>query len=382
MNDCFSKAVLFFATLLVASYTASTLAATPALPDLAVKAYLLKDVTSDTVIASKNSEDRVEPASLTKIMTAYLSFNALKSGALSLEKTIKISEKAYKAEGSRMFIEQRVPVSIDELLYGMIVQSGNDAAIALAEEIAGSEKAFVSQMNKTAASLGLQHTHFKNATGLPDPEHYTTAADLMRLAEALIRDFPEEYKRYYSVKTYTYNKIKQDNRNRLLWLDPHVDGMKTGHTKSAGYCLIASAERDTVRHISVVLGAKSNQARANESQRLLNFGFMHYETTLVYKKGQKVNTFKVWKGSQASIDVIANANVYVTLPKGDVAQMKGVVESEQPLFAPIEAGQTIGQMKLMLNGEPVKKFPLYAKEAVASAGLFGQVWDSIQLWLE
>ena len=242
-------------------------------PNLAVKAYLLKDFNSGHVIATQNANMRIEPASLTKIMTAYLSFKAIKNGHLQLTQTLPVSETAWKIEGSKMFIEPNKPVTVDELLHGMIIVSGNDASITLAEGIASTEELFASMMNKEAKRLGMKNTNYVNATGLPDPQHYTTAEDLSILASALIRDFPEDYKRLYSVKEYTYNNIKQPNRNRLLWLDPNVDGMKTGHTESAGYCLISSAKRDTTRRISVILGAPTDAARATESQKLLNYGF-------------------------------------------------------------------------------------------------------------
>lgn len=354
----------------------------PKQPNLAAKAYVLKDFTSNVVIASHNSDQRVEPASLTKIMTAYLTFKAINEGKLSLKQNLPVSDAAFKAEGSRMFIEQRVPVNVNELLYGLIVQSGNDAAITLAEGVAGTEAEFAQAMNSEAERLNLNNTHFTNATGLPDEEHYTTANDLVILAEALIRDYPDEYKRYYSVKNYTYNKIKQDNRNRLLWIDPTVDGMKTGHTKSAGYCLIATAMRDGVRRISVVLGAPSKAARATESQKLLNYGYMHFETTKLYHRKQKVNTFKVWKGMSDSVDVTPARDVYITLPKGEADNLKGVVSSVQPLVAPIKKGQKIGDIKLTLDGELIQQLPLVARESVGSAGLFGQIWDSIKLYLQ
>ncbi len=272
----------------------SVAAEIPAPPSLAVNAYLLKDFNSNQVIANYKGDERFEPASLTKIMTAYLVFNAVANRQLKLDQSLPVSVKAWKVEGSKMFIEPNKPVTVDELLHGMIIQSGNDASITLAEGVAGAEDQFADLMNKQAAKLGMKNTHFMNATGLPDKEHYTTANDLSILATALIRDFPFEYRRLYSVKEYTYNKITQPNRNRLLWLDANVDGMKTGHTESAGYCLISSAKRGESRLISVVLGAVSEAMRASESQRLLNYGFQNYESTLVYKKAQPIKTIKVW----------------------------------------------------------------------------------------
>lgn len=363
-------------------YVAATSAAMPAPPSLAVKAYLLKDVNSDTVLAASNAEMRVEPASLTKIMTAYLTFKALKEHKLKLTQTLKISEHAAKAEGSRMFVVQGSEVAVDDLLHGMIIQSGNDASMALAEGVSFSEQEFANLMNREAQRLGMAQTHYMNATGLPDPDHYTTAKDLSLLATALIRDFPEEYKRYYSVKEYTYNNITQSNRNRLLWLDPYVDGMKTGHTESAGYCLISSAMRDGVRRISVVLGAPTDAARATESQKLLNFGFQLFDTTLLYKKGQPVKTLKVWKGAEESITATTQKDFYVALPKGDAKQLKAEVTSLQPLIAPIKQGQEVGKIQIKLNDQVIQTLPLVAQKSIETAGIFGRILDSIKLKLQ
>jgi len=348
-------------------------------PSLAVKAYLLKDFNSGNVIATQNADMRIEPASLTKIMTAYLSFKAIKNGHLQLTQTLPVSEIAWKVEGSKMFIEPNKPVTVDELLHGMIIQSGNDASIALAEGIASTEALFASMMNKEAERLGMKNTHYMNATGLPDPQHYTTAGDLAILATALIRDFPDEYKRLYSVKEYRYNNITQPNRNRLLWLDPNVDGMKTGHTESAGYCLISSAKRDNVRRISVVLGAPTDAARATESQKLLNYGFQFFDSTLVYKQGQSVTQLKVWKGSENQVASTVANDLYLTLPKGEYASVKAVIASTQPLVAPIKKGQVIGNVKFTLNGKVIDQRPLVAAKAVDAAGIFGRAWDSIKL---
>lgn len=351
-------------------------------PSLAVKAYLLKDYNSGHVIATQNANMRVEPASLTKIMTAYLTFKAIKNGHLQLTQTLPVSQTAWKTEGSKMFIEPNKPVTVDELLHGMIIQSGNDASIALAEGIASTEQLFADMMNKEAQRLGMKNTHYMNATGLPDPQHYTTAADLSILASALIRDFPEDYKRLYSVKEYTYNKITQPNRNRLLWLDPNVDGMKTGHTESAGYCLISSAKRDNTRRISVVLGAPSDAARATESQKLLNYGFQFFDSTLVYKRGQNINQLKVWKGSENQVASTVANDLYLTLPKGEYANVKAVISSTQPLIAPIKKGQVIGSVKFMLNGKTIEQHPIVAEKAVDTAGILGRAWDSIKLLLQ
>ena len=351
----------------------------PPPPELAVKAYLLKDFNSNRVLAEQQSSNRVEPASLTKLMTAYLSFKALKNGHLMLDQSLPISEKAWRIEGSKMFVEPSMSVTVDELLHGMIIQSGNDASIALAEGIAVTEEAFATQMNKEAARLGMKNTHFMNATGLPDPQHYTTAYDLSLLATALIQDFPDQYKRLYSVKEYTYNKITQPNRNRLLWLDPYVDGMKTGHTESAGFCLISSAKRGEHRLISVVLGAPNDNARATESQKLLNYGFQFFESHLVYKAGQVIATQKVWKGSDSKLTATVFNDLYVTLPKGEYARAKARIFSKQPLIAPIAQGQEIGRIQFTIDGKLVDEQKLVAAKEVKVAGIFGRLWDSFML---
>jgi len=351
-------------------------------PTLAVKAYLLKDFNSGHVIATQNAKMRIEPASLTKIMTAYLSLKAIKNGHLQLTQTLPVSEHAWKVEGSKMFIEPNKPVTVDELLHGMIIVSGNDASITLAEGIASTEELFAGMMNKEAQRLGMKNTHYMNATGLPDPQHYTTAEDLSILASALIRDFPEDYKRLYSVKEYSYNNIKQPNRNRLLWLDPNVDGMKTGHTESAGYCLISSAKRDNTRRISVILGAPTDAARATESQKLLNYGFQFFDSTPVYKRGQAINQLRVWKGTENTVASTVASDLYLTLPKGEYANVKAVISSTQPLIAPIKKGQVVGTVKFMLNGKVVEQRPIVAAKSVDTAGILGRAWDSIKLLLQ
>jgi D-alanyl-D-alanine carboxypeptidase (penicillin-binding protein 5/6) len=369
-------------TLLASVQSAQAAAQIAPPPSLAVKAYLLKDFNSGHTIAAYNSNMRVEPASLTKIMTAYLSFKALKNGHLQLTQTLPVSEIAWKIEGSKMFIEPNKPVTVDELLHGTIIQSGNDSSIALAEGIASSEALFADMMNKEAQRLGMKNTHYVNATGLPDPQHYTTAEDLAILATALIRDFPEEYQRLYSTKEYTYNKITQPNRNRLLWLDPNVDGMKTGHTESAGYCLISSAKRGNTRRVAVVLGAPTDAARATESQKLLNYGFQFFDSQLVYKQGQAINQLKVWKGDQNQVASTVANDVYITLPKGEYASVKALISSTQPLVAPIKKGQVIGTIKFVLNGKTIDERKLVAAKSVEVAGIFGRAWDSLKLLMQ
>ncbi|MCF8186334.1 MAG: D-alanyl-D-alanine carboxypeptidase [Sulfuritalea sp.] len=374
--------ILSLIALIHASFASADSAQIAPPPDLAVKAYLLKDFNSGHVISTKNSNMRIEPASLTKIMTAYLSFKALKNGHLSLTQTLPVSEFAWKVEGSKMFIEPNMTVMVDELLHGMIIQSGNDASIALAEGIATTEMQFSEMMNKEAQRLGMKNTHYMNATGLPDPQHYTTAEDLAILATALIHDFPDQYQRLYSVKEYTYNKITQPNRNRLLWLDPSVDGMKTGHTESAGYCLISSAKRDGVRRISIVLGATTDAARAAESQKLLNYGFQYFDSKLVYRQGQAINQIKVWKGNENQVAMTVADDLFLTVAKGDYVNVKVSTSTKQPLIAPIKKGQVVGAVKFTLNGNVIQERNLVAAKSIEAAGIFGRTWDSIKLLLQ
>jgi D-alanyl-D-alanine carboxypeptidase (penicillin-binding protein 5/6) len=345
---------------------------------VAAKAYMLSDFQTGQVLAGQNMHERIEPASLTKLMTAYVVFSALKQNQLALNQTIPVSESAWRMIGSRMFIEPNKPVTVDELIRGMIVQSGNDACIALAEAVAGSEANFTNLMNKEAQRLGMKNTHFTNTTGLPDPEHYTTAHDLTLLAIAIIRDFPEFYP-LYSQKEYTYNNITQPNRNRLLWLDPHVDGMKTGWTKTAGYCLITSATRDTRRLISVVIGAKSATARSQESQRLLNYGFQFYDTLHLYKKNDPLTTIHLWKGTQNELKAGFDRDVYFTLPKGQADKLKATMEYKQPLIAPVQLGQEVGTVKFTIDDKTIETYPLVALEEVDTTNFIGRAWDSVKL---
>ncbi|HSO05643.1 MAG TPA: D-alanyl-D-alanine carboxypeptidase family protein [Pelomicrobium sp.] len=350
----------------------------PQPPAIEAKAWLLMDFHTGQVIAEKGMHERVEPASLTKLMTAYLAFAALKKGQLKLDQEVQVSEKAWKAIGSRMFIEPRKPVTVEELLRGMIVQSGNDASIALAEAVAGSEEVFAQMMNREAERLGMKNTRFTNSTGLPDPELYSTPYDLALLAAAIIRDFPEHYP-MYSEKEYTYNKIKQANRNRLLWTDPNVDGVKTGHTEAAGYCLVASAKRDQRRYISVVMGTGSERARAIESQKLLNFALQFYDTVKLYAQGQSIATMPVWKGKANEVKAGFNRDVWLTLPRGQRENLKATLERKEPLLAPVQAGQQVGTLRLALDGQPVAEYAVVALDGVPVAGIFGRAWDSIKL---
>ena len=350
----------------------------PTLPPIAAKAYLLADFNSAQLLVSHNPQQRIDPASLTKLMTAYLTFAALKQKTLKGDQVVPVSPRASKSEGSRMFIEPTRPVTVDELMKGMIVQSGNDACVALAEAIAGSEEAFAQMMNREAQRLGMKNTNFVNSTGLPHPQHYTTAFDLSLLASAIVRDFPEYYA-LYSLKEYRYNNITQANRNRLLWMDPTVDGLKTGFTENAGYCLITSARRGPRRLIAVVLGANSEATRATESQKLLNYGFQFFDTVRLYEKNQAVSTIKIWKGGSNEVKAGFPYDLFLSVPKGYGEKLKATVETQQPLLAPIAAGQKIGVLKVVMDGKPYGEFPMVALEDVAIAGIFGRGWDSLRL---
>ena len=354
--------------------------AVPNPPAMDARAWLLFDATSGQSIASRNADDRIEPASLTKLMTAYLTFQALKDKTLALNQAIRVSEHAWRARGSRMFIEPRVPVTVEQLLHGLIVQSGNDACIALAEAISGTEAAFVERMNREAQRLGMKSTHFTNSSGLPNREHYSTANDLVLFTAALIRDHPGYYK-LYSEREFTYNDITQQNRNRLLWLDPNVDGVKTGHTESAGYCLIASARRGMRRLVSIVVGAPSERVRARESQELLNFGFQSYDGVRLYQKGKAISALPVWKGSERELKAGVAEDLYVTVPKGSLGKLQAELVSVQPLVAPLVAGQRVGTLRVLQEGEPLAEYPVIALEDVAIAGIFRRAWDGVVMWL-
>jgi D-alanyl-D-alanine carboxypeptidase (penicillin-binding protein 5/6) len=370
---------LFF-SLAGCSIAVPALAQLPAPPAPAVeaRAWLLYDYNSGQVLASHNANERFEPASLTKLMTAYLAFGALKQKSLKPDQVIPVSTRAWKAEGSRMFIEPNKPVTVDELLRGMIIQSGNDASVALAEAIGGSEEVFAQMMNREAKRLGLVNTNFTNATGLTGPQLHSSAQDLAQLVVALIRDYPEHYA-LYSQKEYRYNNITQANRNRLLWLDPTVDGVKTGYTENAGYCLITSARRGDRRLVSVVLGTASESARATESQKLLNWGFQFYDSVRLYARNQPVTQLRVWKGSSDMLKAGFTSDLYLALPKGQGDKVKASVESLQPLLAPISPGQRVATLKLEIDGKPYRELPVVALEAVPVAGIFGRAWDTLRL---
>lgn len=347
-------------------------------PQLAAKAWLLLDANSGQVLAEHDSDRRVEPASLTKLMSAYLVFAAIKQGRLKLTDIVPVSEHAWKTQGSRMFIEPNKPVTVDELLHGLIVQSGNDATVALAESVGGSEAGFVEMMNKEAQRLGMTHTHFVTSTGLPDPQHYTTAKDLSLIAAASLRDFPE-FHTLYAIKEYRYNNINQPNRNRLLWSDPTVDGMKTGHTESAGYCLIASAHRADRRLIAVVVGTTSDALRASETQRLLNYGFQFFDGIKLYAKNQTVTTLKIWKGHNSTIKAGFLHDIYLSIPRGRNKDIKTTLTTRQPLLAPLSIGQPVGTLTVSLDNKVLAQFPLQSLENVSVGNFFGRTWDSLML---
>lgn len=348
-------------------------------PGIAAPAWLLLDTLSGQTIAGENADGPRDPASLTKLMTAYIVFDALRAKKIATTQMVNVSAKAWKAEGSRMFVDPRVPVSVDDLLHGMIVQSGNDASIALAELVAGSEDAMVQRMNQEAARMGLARTHFTNVTGLTQPQHTSTAADLAKLTATLIRDFPEFYP-IYSSKEFRYNNIAQPNRNRLLGTDPAVDGVKSGHTEAAGWCLIASARHGERRLVAVVLGANSDAARAAEAQKLLNWGFAAFDTVQLYQPGKPLASLRVWKGEQREVKAGLLADRYLTLPKGKADKLGLTLQAQEPLIAPIASAQTLGTVKVALDGKPIAEFPLIALEEVPAGSFFSRTWDSIRMW--
>jgi D-alanyl-D-alanine carboxypeptidase (penicillin-binding protein 5/6) len=368
--------------LLALFIVASAHAAAPPPPSVMGKAWIVGDLTSGQMLAVQRADERYEPASLTKLMTAYLVFAALRNRKLTLEQQVPVSARASHAAGSRMFIDPRRPVTVEELIRGMEIQSGNDACIALAEAVAGSEEGFAQLMNREAQRLGMANTHFANATGLPDAQHYSTARDLYTLAAALIRDFPDEYARYYAIKEYRYNGIAQPNRNRLLWLDPSVDGVKTGHTEAAGFCLIASAKRGPRRLLSVLLGSTSEGARAQESLKLLNWGYQFYDAVKLFGKRDVIRTLDVWKGSSSTLNAGSTFDVYVTVPKGEAGKLKADTVSQQPLIAPVAQDERVGTLRVTLEDKPIVEFPLVALEPVGPAGLIGRAWDTLRLWIK
>ncbi len=355
------------------------IAPAPGVPEIEARSYLLVDFQSGDELAGFNPGMKVEPASITKLMTAYIIYRELGKGTIKFEDEVLISEKAWKMEGSRMFVELGKKVRLGDLLRGMIIQSGNDAAMALVEHVAGSEDAFVQRMNQTAAELGMKDTHYMNATGWPAKEHYTTARDIVKLAKAVITEFPDRYK-LYSEKEFSYNNIKQQNRNKLLWRDPTVDGLKTGHTESAGYCLVASAKRENMRLISVVLGTKGENERAETSQKLLEYGFRTFETHKLYDAGSVLSSVRIWKGEKAEVPAGIIDDLYVSITKGRYDQLKGGMQLDKGIDAPIKRGDTVGKIIITDQGlgKAVKEVPLLALEDVGEGGWWRKAVDAIQ----
>ena len=361
----------------------------PQPPEIAARNYLLVDVTAGQVLASKDIDAPVEQASLTKLMTGYLVFDALRAKKITLEQKLPVSERAWKMPGSRMFIDPKMQVPVDDLLKGMIVQSGNDATMALAEGVGGTVDNFVRLMNEQAKALGMTGTSYKNPEGLTEPGHTTTAKDLATLATRLMQDFPQ-YMHYYATKQYRYEGTpasNSSNRNALLFRDPTVDGLKTGHTAAAGYCLVATAKRDFPnlgqrRLLSIVLGAASENARANESQKLLNWGYTAFDSVKLFDAGQAAATPAIWKGTQSTLKIGREQAIVITVPSGSAGKVSTEIVRQDPLLAPFTKGQPVGTLRVKLGEQQVAELPLVALEDVGQAGIFGRTWDAIRLWIK
>ncbi|HWP19855.1 MAG TPA: D-alanyl-D-alanine carboxypeptidase family protein [Burkholderiaceae bacterium] len=369
-------------------HTAVARAQLPQPPEIAAKSYLLLDMNSNQILAARDPDAQADPASLTKLMTAYVVFGALRDKKISLQQQLPVSVRAWderKGGASVMFIEPRMQVTVEDLLKGMIVVSGNDASVALAEGVAGSVEAFVELMNREAQRMGLKNTQFKNVTGITEPGHYSSARDLAVIASRIIRDFPDFYA-LYSIKEFRFNNITQPNRNLLLRRDPSVDGMKTGYTSAAGYCLISSAQRDFPngkrRLLSVVLNTTSMEARANESQKLLNWGFQAFDAIKLFDANQPVATPQVWKGQASQAKLGSPTAVFVTVPKGEANQVKTQIERVDPLVAPLTKGQQVGKLKVTVGEQVIAERPLVVLEGVEQSGVFGRAWDAIRLWIK
>ncbi|WP_017937510.1 D-alanyl-D-alanine carboxypeptidase family protein [Zestomonas thermotolerans] len=374
-----AKRLLLPLLLLIAPLAGAADQVIPAPPQLAAKSYLLMDAASGNVLVESNGDERLPPASLTKLMTAYLATLEINRGQIKESDLVTVSEKAWRTGGSRMFIQVGSQVSVGDLLHGIIIQSGNDASVAIAEHIAGSEEAFVDMMNATAERLGMRNTHFMNATGLPDPDHYSSAHDMAILARAIIYEDPAHYA-IYAQKEFLWNNIKQPNRNLLLWRDKTVDGLKTGHTEEAGYCLVASAVRDNMRLIAVVFGTNSEQARAAETQKLLTYGFRFFETRTFYQKGAELAKAAVWKGAERQVRAGLAEDLTLSMAKGQLKDLQASMSLEPQLIAPIQQGQVIGKVEVKLGDQVVKSADLIALESVEEGGLFRRLWDSIRLF--
>ncbi|WP_116812766.1 D-alanyl-D-alanine carboxypeptidase family protein [Steroidobacter cummioxidans] len=352
----------------------------PAPPQVQARGFILLDYASGQTLAASNENERLEPASLTKLMSAYAVFHALKDGRIKMTDMVTISAYARSQDGSRMFVDVGTQVSVENLIQGMIVQSGNDATVALAEHVAGSEPVFVDLMNQYAQQLGMTSTHFQNSPGMPSPEHYTTARDIAVLSRALIKEYPDYYK-FYSQRQFTWNKITQPNRNGLLDRDPSVDGLKTGHTGSAGYCLVSSARRDSMRLVSVVLGSPTVRAREDASSALLNYGFNFYQTRPLYANKSPVMTVKVWKGEANEVPLSVVDDVYVTIPRGQEKLLSAAADVPDPLLAPLSPGNAAGQLRITLGDKVIGTYPLHPTTEVPQAGIFGRLVDNVKLWM-
>ncbi len=389
MTRFFSAFRSFVAAAGLAVLALGAQAQAPQAPEIAARAYLLMDVTAGQVLAGKEVDTPVEPASLTKLMTGYLVFDALRAKKITLDQKLPVSVRAWKMPGSRMFIDPKMQVPVDDLLKGMIVQSGNDATMALAEGVGGTAENFVKLMNDQARALGMKNTGFKNPEGLTEPGHTTTARDLSILASRLIQDFPE-YMHYYATKQYRYEGTpasNSNNRNLLLYRDPTVDGLKTGHTEAAGYCLVATAKRELPgvgprRLLSIVLGAASENARANESQKLLNWGYTAFDAVKLFDAGQAVQTPAIWKGKASTVKLGRQGAIVVTVPSGSGGKITTQVVRPDPLVAPIVQGQSVGTLKVTLGEQLIAEVPLIALEGVEQAGFMGRAWDAIRLWIK
>ena len=353
----------------------------PKPPSTGARSYIIQDYGSGNVLAEKDSEVSVEPASITKLMTAYVVFSELQANNIALTDIVTISEKAWRTPGSRMFVEVGKQVSVEDLLQGMIIQSGNDATVALAEYVAGSEDSFADAMNKHAAEIGLTGSHFMNSTGLPDENHHMTAMDIATLATLLIKKYPEYYK-WYSQKEYTFNDITQHNRNKLLWRDPSVDGLKTGYTESAGYCLVTSAKKEGMRLITVVLGTASKNARADASQALLNYGFRFFETHKLYDAGTQLTTSRIWKGSSETIALGLDHALFVTIPRGQYNSLDASINIDQRIMAPVTTGQALGAVQVMLNDQLVADQPLVSLQTIGEGSFWQRITDEGLLYFE
>lgn len=376
------KAKIRFVCLMILSLCAVSVQAStliPAAPQIAARAYVVMDADTGKVIAQKSADTAFPPASLTKLMTSYVLDYELGKGNISKQDLVLVSEKAWRTGGSRMFIREGTQVKLEDLMKGIIIQSGNDASVAVAEHIAGSETAFADLMNQHADLLGMKNSNFLNATGLPNEGHVSSAMDMALLARAIIVDYPEHYG-IYSEKYFTYNKIRQPNRNKLLWRDKTVDGLKTGHTDAAGYCLVASAKRDGMRLISVVMGTSSEEARAQESQKLLSYGFRYYRTHQLYNANEALSNATVWSGARDQLRVGLADPLAVTIPRGQVDQLEAVMDIDQVIKAPVTKGDVYGKVNILLNGELVEEVPLVALEDVQPAGLLKRIWHAIMLF--